>query len=124
MSQDPTSKLILPEQFIEAKRSLKDKLNKIVEDAVSSVNLSENYFLILHAQFDKFDPETFVVSQLIASLKLPPFRSNTMVFFVSPKRGICELLWMVAPKKKGEKLKVEFNKEGATYLQAKGVMPS
>jgi len=31
---------------------------------------------------------------------------------------------MVAPAKKGEKLKVEFNKQGVAYLQAKGAMPS
>jgi hypothetical protein len=31
---------------------------------------------------------------------------------------------MVPPKLKGEKLKVEFNKEGVAYLQAKGAMPS
>ena len=47
-----------------------------------------------------------------------------MVYFVSPKSGLCELLWIVAPKKKGQKLKVEFNTKGVAYLQAKGAMPS
>ena len=47
-----------------------------------------------------------------------------MVFWVSPIKGIVELLWMVAAKKKGQKLKVEFNNKGVAYLQAKGAMPS
>ena len=124
MSRDPVSKLILPQKFIEAKHSLKSSLNKIVEEAINSVTIRENYFLILHARFDKLDPEKFIVSQIKASLKIPAFTSNQMVFFISPKRGIKELLWMVSPRKKGEKLKIEFNKSGVAYLQAKGVMPS
>jgi hypothetical protein len=46
-----------------------------------------------------------------------------MVFWVSNKRGICELLWMVT-RGQDNKLKVEFNKTGVAYLQAKGAMPS
>lgn len=124
MAIDPVSKLILSEQFIEAKHSLKKSLNEIVEKAINSIKIEETYFLVLHAQFDKVDPEKFVVSQLVASLKLPTFRSNTLVFWVNPKKGIKELLWMVPPKKKGETLQIEFNKKGVAYLQAKGVMPS
>ena len=119
------SNLALQDEFIENKISLKKCLNEIVEKAIDSmVYLKENYFLIVHAKFDPCDPTTFVVSQIKASLKIPPFHSNQMVFWVSPKRGIRELLWMVAPRKKGEKLKVEFNKKGVAYLQAKGAMPS
>jgi len=124
MMQDPVSKLILPEKFVAEKNALKKSLNKIVESAVNSIKIDETYFLVLHASFDPNDPKTFVVSQIVASLKLPSFTSNQMVFWVNPKKGICELLWIVAPKKKGEKLKVEFNKEGVAYLQAKGAMPS
>jgi hypothetical protein len=124
MMECPVSKLLLPENLIEAKHSLKKSLNEILEKAVYSVTIKENYFLILHAYFDPLDPETFVVSQIRATLKLPPFTSNQMVFWVSPKRGICELLWMVPAKKKGQKLKPEFNTTGVAYLQAKGGMPS
>lgn len=122
--QDPSSGLILPEQFVAAKHALKDSLNEIVEKAINAIELKETYFLVLQASFDKLDPNKFVVKQIKAHLKLPQFTSNQMVFWICPKRGIKELLWMVAPKKKGKKLKVEFNKEGVAYLQAKGVMPS
>jgi hypothetical protein len=111
-------------KFTEDKTSLKNELNKVVEDAVNSVNLREDYFLVLHARFDPVEPDHFVISQMLASLKLPAFTSNQMVFWVSPRRGIIELLWMVAAKGKDEKLRVEFNKEGVAYLQAKGAMPS
>ena len=122
--QDPSSRLILPQQFIDERTSLKRTLNEIVEKAINAIELKETYFLVLQASFDKLDPSKFVVKQIKAHLKLPKFTSNQMVFWVCPKRGIKELLWMVAPKLKGEKLQVEFNKEGVAYLQAKGAMPS
>jgi len=122
--QDPGSGLILPERFVAEKHALKKSLNEIVEKAINAIKIKETYFLVLQASFDKLDPSKFVVKQIKASLKLPQFTSNQMVFWICPKKGIKELLWMVPPKKKGEKLKVEFNKEGVAYLQAKGVMPS
>lgn len=123
LMKDPTTGLMLPERLIEDKTSLKMNINRVVEQAVNSVNLREDYFLTLHAKFDKFDPTTFVISQLVASIKFPPFISNSMVFWVSRTKGIVELLWMVPAKKNG-KLKVEFNTKGVAYLQAKGAMPS
>ena len=125
MSRCPTSGLFLPTKFIEEKTSLKNSISEVVEKAINSIgHVKENYFLSIHAMFDKEDPSLFKISAPKATMKLPDFRSNTMVFWVSPKRGICELLWMVAPKLKGEKLKVEFNEEGVAYLQAKGAMPT
>lgn len=118
------NELILPDELTENRASLKACINKIVEDAVNSVNLREDYFLVMHAKFDPLEPDTFVVSQMIASLQLPPFGGNTLVFWVSPKRGIVELLWMVPAKVKGEKLAPQFNTKGVAYLQAKGAMPS
>jgi hypothetical protein len=118
------SELIQSTDLNEEMTSLKKSINKVVEDAVNSVQLREDYFLVLHAKFDPLDPSVFVISQLIASLRIPPFCSNTMVFFVSPTKGFIELMWMVAAKEKGKKLKVEFNKKGVAYLQAKGAMPS
>ena len=120
----PTSGLILPTQFIDAKQSLKRSINEWVERAVNDVTIKENYFLTLHARFDRCDPTTFTMDAPKVTLKLPPFMSNSFVYWVSPKRGICELLWMVAARKRGEKLKVEFNTQGVAYLQAKGAMPS
>jgi len=122
--EDPSSRLMLPEQFVAAKHALKNSLNEIVEKAINAIELKETYFLVLQASFNKLDPNKFVVKQIKAHLKLPKFTSNQMVFWVCPKRGIKELLWMVAPKLKGEKLNVEFNKKGVAYLQAKGAMPS
>lgn len=123
--QCPSSGLLLPEKLIEEKHSLKKSINKIVEDAINSLeHVQDNYFLVLHARFDKLDPDTFVVSKIVACFKLPPFVSNQMVFFVSPRRGIVELLWQVPAKVAGEPVKPEFNTKGVAYLQAKGVMPT
>lgn len=122
--QDPSSRLMLPERFVAEKQALKKSLNEIVEKAINAIEINETYFLILQASFDKLDPSKFVVKQIKVSLKLPQFTSNQMVFWVCPKKGIKELLWMVPPKLKGEKLQVEFNKQGVAYLQAKGAMPS
>jgi len=124
MMQDPESNLILPQRFIDEKTSLKKTINDLVERTVSSVKSNSNYFLTIHAMFDRVDPTVFKVSEPKLTRKLPGFRSNTLVYFVSPKRGLKELLWMVAPNQAGEKLKVEFNKTGVAYLQAKGAMPS
>ena len=124
LMKDPETGLLLPSEFIEDKTSLKMNINKVVEDAVNSVKLKENYFLTLHAKFDEKETDKFLISQMVASLKIPPFTSNQLVFFVSPKSGLIELLWMVAAKVKGQNLKVEFNKKGIAYLQAKGAMPS
>jgi len=121
----PTSGLLLTEDFIEDKTSLKKAIESVVEKAVNGLSqVEENYFLEIHAKFDQHNPSLFKVDAPRAYLQLPTFTSNQLVFWVSPKQGICELLWMVAPKKPGEKLHVEFNTEGVAYLQAKGAMAS
>lgn len=124
MMKDPVSKMILPSKFIDEKEALKASIDELVSKTVSSVKYDSNYFLTIHAKFDKFDPTVFRFSEPKLTKKLPSFLSNTLVYFISPRRGIKELLWMVAPKKKGGKLKVEFNKSGVAYLQVKGAMPS
>ena len=122
--QDPASGLMLPRQHIDEKQALKKVIDDVIERAVNSgQSIRENYYLTLHAKFDRFDPSKFVISQPVVTYRLPPFTSNQMVFWVSNKKGICELLWMVTRGKDG-KLKVEFNKTGVAYLQAKGAMPS
>ena len=119
------SGLILPKRFVDEKQSLKKSIDSWVEKATSDLSyIKENYFLTFHAKFNPRNPSEFMMNPPKVTFKLPPFLSNTMVFFVSNARGLCELLWMVAPVKKGEKLKVEFNKEGVAYLQAKQAMPS
>jgi len=125
MMQDPETKLILPEQFIDEKQSLKKSIDKIVENAVNSAShIKENYFLTIHAKFNELDPTQFKVDAPALTMELPQFISNSFVFWVSPKRGICEMLWMIPPKLQGEKLKPTFNTKGVAYLQAKGAMPS
>lgn len=123
LMQDPVSGLLLDKKFIDEKAALKKVIDDLVDATVlANQHIKENYFLTLHM---KFNPTgEFSISQPTATTKLPPFTSNTMVFFVSNKRGLCEMLWMVPPKKRGEKLKVEFNTNGVSYLQAKGAMPS
>ena len=122
----PVSKLILPRKFVDEKQSLKKSIDEWVDRVVlENQNIKETYYLIFHAMFDPLNPSVFKIDAPKISFKLPPFVSNSLVFWVSNARGICELLWMVSPKKnKKDKLKVEFNKEGVAYLQAKGAMPS
>lgn len=119
------SGLLLPREFVDEKASLKKVIDEFVE---KSVNLNQHltfpYFLTFHAKFDPCDPTQFKMDAPKITDKLPGFISNSMVFWVCNKRGICELLWMVAPRKKGENLKVEFNQTGVAYLQAKSAMPS
>lgn len=121
----PTSGLVLPSKFVDEKQALKKVIDEWLEKAVNSLShVRDNYFLVFSARFDKMDPTSFNVNAPIATFKLPPFKSNQLVWWVSPQRGIVELLWMVAPNRPGEKLNVEFNKDGVAYLQAKGAMDS
>lgn len=122
--QDPASGLMLPRQHVDEKQALKKLIDDVIDSAVyANQHITENYYLILHAKFDRFDSTKFIVSQPVISYRLPPFTSNQMVFWLSNKKGICELLWMVT-RGNDRKLKVEFNKTGVAYLQAKGAMPS
>lgn len=124
MLMDAGSGLMLPRQFVDEKTSLKKVIDDMVDSAVkANEHLSQNYFLTLKAQFDKIDPTQFKITPPIVTYKLPPFVSSTMVFWVSNRKSICELLWMVT-RGNDRKLRVEFNKQGVAYLQAKGAMPS
>jgi len=122
--QDPSSGLLLPRQHVDEKVALKKVIDDVVDNAVlSNQHLKKTYYLTVHAKFDRIDPSKFVISPPVITYHLPPFTSNQMVFWVSNAKGICELLWMVTRNNLG-KLKVEFNKTGVAYLQAKGAMPS
>jgi len=126
LTKDPGSGLLLPREFVDQKAALKKVIDDLVDNCVrSNRHIKSTYYLCLSMRFDPRNPSEFQISQPIASMKLPSFKANTMVFWVSPEKGICELLWMVSAKKPGQKkLNVEFNKEGVAYLQAKGAMPS
>ena len=124
LAVDPVSNLVLPRQFVDEKQSLKKVIDSVIDQAVLSHQyIRETYYLTIHAKFDRLDPTQFKISAPVISYKLPPFMSNQMVFWVSNKKGICELLWMVT-RGSDKNLKVEFNKSGVAYLQAKGAMPS
>lgn len=124
MLQDPVSGLMLPRQFVDEKKALKKVIDEVVDSAVlANQHIRETYYLTLHAKFDKLDPSKFVISRPVISYRLPPFTADQLVFWVSNAKSICELLWMVT-RGKNKKLKVEFNKTGVAYLQAKGAMPS
>lgn len=123
--QDPATKLMLPAKFVDEKQSLKKIIDEWVDRAVLDYqHIKGTYFLVLHAKFNQLNPGEFQMDAPKIVRRLPPFTSNQFVFWVNNCRGICELLWMVPPKTKGGKLKVEFNKTGVAYLQAKGAMPS
>jgi len=120
--KDPISGLMVPKKLVDEKLALKKVIDEFVDMAVKdNQHRKNNYYLVFHAKFD-YDG-TFVIDAPLITEKLPPFTSNQMVFWVSNSKGICELLWMVAPIKKGKKLKVEFNTTGVAYLQAKSAMP-
>lgn len=122
--QCPDSKLMLPRQFVDERKALVSVLNEYVDKVVQDHQWIEGtYFLTLHAKFDPLDPESFCIDQPKITKKLPPFLSNSLVWWICNRRGIVELLWMVPPTKKGEQKIPEFNTQGAAYLQAKGAMP-
>ena len=121
LMQDPISKLMLPREFVDQKVALKKVIDDLVDETVSTLHIRDRYFLTLHMKFDELS--NFKISEPVVTMSLPPFMSNTFVFWVDPKSGVCELLWMVPPKRLGEKkLNIEFNKEGVAYLQAKGAI--
>lgn len=125
MIQCPATGMLLPSNFVDEKQSLKKSIDSWVDRAVLEHQwIKGTYFLSFHAKFDRFDPTVFTIDAPKITKKIPPFLSNSMVFWVNNEKGICELLWIVPAKKKGQKLKPEFNKAGVAYLQAKGAMPS
>jgi len=125
MGKCPVSGLILPKKFIDEKQSLKKSIDDWVDKIVNSnQHIKGTYFLTFHAKFDPIHPDVFRIDAPKLTSQLPMFISNSFVWYVNNTKEVCELLWMVAPKRPGEDLKVEFNKEGVAYLQAKGAMPS
>lgn len=121
--EDPSSKLLLPRQFVDEKQALKAQIDKIVDQCVlDNQHIRETYYLTLHMKFDPIISDQFVISKPVITYRLPPFCSNQMVFWVNNSKGICEILWMVT-RGKDKKLKVDFNTSGVAYLQAKGAMP-
>lgn len=119
----PKTGLLIPSNLIDQKFALKKFIDDWLERTVlANQHIKVPYFITFHAKFDPLNPEEFHVNQPKITKILPPFMSNTMVFWVDNKRSICEMLWMVPPKKKGEKPKIEFNTKGVAYLQAKGAL--
>lgn len=124
MLLDPKSGLMLPRQFVDEKQALKKVIDEVIDKTVlAHQHLKDTYYLSVHAKFSRLDPSQFEISPPVITSRLPPFVSNQLVFWVSNKKGICELLWMVT-RGADKKLKVEFNTKGVAYLQAKGAMPS
>jgi hypothetical protein len=123
MKFDAASGLILPEDVIDEKASLKKVIDDVVDKTVMQhQHLDQTYFLTLHAKFN--DKGEFCISPPYITYKLPQFMTNSFVFWVCNRKSICELLWMVPAKKPGQKPKPIFNENGVAYLQAKGAMPS
>ena len=113
--------LFVDPSFIDEKELLKSYLNKAVDTIVlQNQNKSDPYFVIFHEKSDSINSRM----KISVADRLPGYVTNQIVFWVCNKRGICEWLWTVPPKEKGQKLRVEFNTEGVAYLQAKGAMPA
>ena len=124
--QCPETGLFLPKNHVDEKLALKKVIDEFLEKTVNQHQyLDQPYFITFHAKFNQYTGDEFEIDPPKVTSKLPPFMSNSLVWFVNNRSGLCELLWIVPPKKPGEKkLRVEFNKEGVAYLQAKGAMPS
>ena len=121
---DPKSGLILPRRHVDEKQALKKVIDDVIDNAVlSNQHIRETYYLTINAKFDKHNPSQFNVARPVITFRLPPFQSGQLVFWVSNTKGICELLWIVNRGDNG-KLRVDFNKTGVAYLQAKGAMPT
>ncbi len=121
----PDSNLMLPRQFVDERRALVNVINEYVDRVVNEHQwIREVYYLTLKARFNKHNPGEFNMDEPKITTKLPPFLANSFVYWINNQKGVKELLWMCSPVKKGEKIQVEFNKEGVAYLQAKGAMPS
>lgn len=113
--------LLLPEDFMDEKDKLKKYMGQAVDTIVNRNQYrSDPYFIIFHEKSDGYNSN----QKIRVENSLPGFITNSIVFWVCNKRGICEWLWTVPPKVKGTKLKPEFNTTGVAYLQAKGGMPS
>lgn len=113
------SGLIVPKDFIEDKEAMKGWLKKVIEETVEkNQHRHGSYFIVFHGRFDDFNP-VMLRKKLSIREDLPTFVTNQIVFWVCNKRGILEWLWTVSPTKK-----IDFNKEGVAYLQAKGAMPT
>jgi len=113
--------LLVDPKFIDEQELLVAYLGKAVDTIVlQNQKRKDPYFIIFH---EKSDAES---SQQKISIKteLPGFITNSIVFWVCNRRGICEWLWTVPPKVNGMQRQPEFNTEGVAYLQAKGAMPS
>jgi hypothetical protein len=120
----PHSGLILPEKFIDEKEALKKTIDKFVDDAVMQCqHLDYTYYLVFHGKFSQQYGNQFTISAPVVTKKLPPFCTNQFVYWVSNKKGICELLWVCPGRGADGKLKVDFNTKGVAYLQAKGAFP-
>lgn len=116
----------LSKSFLDEKTSLKNYVEDLVGSSVSQLsNLSEDYYLTIHGKFNKYDPTIFEIDAPVASFKPPVnFMSNSQIYYVSNRRGLCFLLATVSAAKKGSKQEIIFNKEGVAYLQSKGALPS
>ena len=116
-----TPGLLVDPAFIDEKELLKFYLNKAIETIVmQNQNRTERYFVIFHERFDGVDSRM----KISVSTEFPGRITNTIVFWVCNRRGICEWLWTVPPKdQNGHQPPVEYNLTGVAYLQAKGAMP-
>jgi hypothetical protein len=113
--------LLSDPRFIDEKEQLKEYLGKAVETIVmQNQKKTDPYFIVFH---ERSDDE---ISRMKISVRndIPGYVTNTIVFWVCNRRGICEWLWTVPHKAPAEhKIKPVFNTEGVAYLQAKGAMP-
>ena len=93
MMECPTSGLILPNEFVDEKQSLKRLIDSWLDKTVEQFqHLKNTYFLTFHAKFDEINKTIFKVDPPKITSKIPPFLSNSLVFWVNNQKGICELL--------------------------------
>lgn len=111
--------LLLPKDFVDDKEAIKENLTKAIEEIVLKNQRKDGrYFILFHSRFDAVNRMNLRQKIKIYD-DLPGFITNSIVFWVDNRRGLCEWLWTVRPDRQ-----VEFNQKGVAYLQAKGAMPT
>ena len=84
--------MLLNPDFMDEKEMLKKYLGKAVDTIVNQNQKRDTpYFIIYHEKSDGIASN----QKIRVKEKLPAFITNSVVFWVDNRRGICEWLWKI-----------------------------
>ena len=79
----PQTGLMLPSNHVDERVALKSVIDEFVDKTVNMhQHLDRPYFIVFHARFDKHNSGQFCIDAPKITFKIPPFVSNSMVFWV------------------------------------------